>query len=252
MLYPLYQKYKNAITWGDQDLLNIIFYFNPGRFSFKNVVHGGVRPPHPTEHIPAWLVLAEPESCLCPLQRGPCHPPLGVSRGPSSRCQHKRSNVETSNTGLHFSRISFGFCHAILWRSTGKINEWHRSKWKHYNPCTRPSIAWTIARLKGLDSCDPGSEGTRSGLKQCRRGTKNTYPSFFPPGAKKFFKSVIWWTWGRKGDVSFWSAFLYWHLKLNISFFSFIFTRVLLNVIEIKTMFSLWETSLGKKNYSSP
>lgn len=30
MLYPLYQKYKNYITWGDQDLLNIIFYFNPG------------------------------------------------------------------------------------------------------------------------------------------------------------------------------------------------------------------------------
>ncbi|XP_055116428.2 glucoside xylosyltransferase 2 isoform X2 [Symphalangus syndactylus] len=29
MLYPLYQKYKNAITWGDQDLLNIIFYLNP-------------------------------------------------------------------------------------------------------------------------------------------------------------------------------------------------------------------------------
>ncbi|XP_055992932.1 glucoside xylosyltransferase 2 [Sorex fumeus] len=29
MLYPLYQKYKNTITWGDQDLLNIIFYFNP-------------------------------------------------------------------------------------------------------------------------------------------------------------------------------------------------------------------------------
>ncbi|XP_072845538.2 glucoside xylosyltransferase 2 isoform X1 [Pogona vitticeps] len=29
MLYPLYQKYKNYITWGDQDLLNIIFYFNP-------------------------------------------------------------------------------------------------------------------------------------------------------------------------------------------------------------------------------
>ncbi|XP_047390957.1 glucoside xylosyltransferase 2 isoform X3 [Sciurus carolinensis] len=31
MLYPLYQTYKNAITWGDQDLLNIIFYFNPER-----------------------------------------------------------------------------------------------------------------------------------------------------------------------------------------------------------------------------
>uniref|UniRef100_A0A8C8SG85 UDP-D-xylose:beta-D-glucoside alpha-1,3-D-xylosyltransferase n=1 Tax=Pelusios castaneus TaxID=367368 RepID=A0A8C8SG85_9SAUR len=29
MLYPLYQKYKTYITWGDQDLLNIIFYFNP-------------------------------------------------------------------------------------------------------------------------------------------------------------------------------------------------------------------------------
>ncbi|XP_073900348.1 glucoside xylosyltransferase 2 isoform X2 [Castor canadensis] len=29
MLFPLYQKYKNTITWGDQDLLNIIFYFNP-------------------------------------------------------------------------------------------------------------------------------------------------------------------------------------------------------------------------------
>ncbi|XP_069499308.1 glucoside xylosyltransferase 2 [Ambystoma mexicanum] len=29
MLYPLFQKYKNYITWGDQDLLNIIFAFNP-------------------------------------------------------------------------------------------------------------------------------------------------------------------------------------------------------------------------------
>lgn len=172
---------------------------------------------------------------------------LGVSRGPSSLCQYKRSNVETSNTGLHFSRISFGFFHAMLWRSTGKISEWHRPKWKHYNLSARPSIAWTIARLKRLDSWDPDSEGTCSGLKQCRRGTKNTYPSFFPPGAKKFFKSVIWWTWGRKGDVSFWSVFLYWGLKLNISFFSFIFTTLLLNVIEIETMFSLWERSLGKK-----
>lgn len=30
MLHPLYQKYKNHITWGDQDLLNIIFHYNPG------------------------------------------------------------------------------------------------------------------------------------------------------------------------------------------------------------------------------
>ncbi|XP_069570577.1 glucoside xylosyltransferase 2 [Brachyistius frenatus] len=29
LLYPLYQKYKNHITWGDQDLLNIIFHDNP-------------------------------------------------------------------------------------------------------------------------------------------------------------------------------------------------------------------------------
>jgi hypothetical protein len=36
MLLPLYQKYKSAITWGDQDLLNIIFYYNPGKCSFHN------------------------------------------------------------------------------------------------------------------------------------------------------------------------------------------------------------------------
>ncbi|XP_030230065.1 glucoside xylosyltransferase 2 isoform X1 [Gadus morhua] len=29
LLHPLYQKYKNHITWGDQDLLNIIFHYNP-------------------------------------------------------------------------------------------------------------------------------------------------------------------------------------------------------------------------------
>ncbi|XP_038666603.1 glucoside xylosyltransferase 2 isoform X2 [Scyliorhinus canicula] len=29
LLYPLYHKYKNDITWGDQDLLNIIFHYNP-------------------------------------------------------------------------------------------------------------------------------------------------------------------------------------------------------------------------------
>ncbi|XP_031604380.1 glucoside xylosyltransferase 2 [Oreochromis aureus] len=31
LLHPLYQKYKNHITWGDQDLLNIIFHYNPER-----------------------------------------------------------------------------------------------------------------------------------------------------------------------------------------------------------------------------
>uniref|UniRef100_A0A3P9JRN5 UDP-D-xylose:beta-D-glucoside alpha-1,3-D-xylosyltransferase n=1 Tax=Oryzias latipes TaxID=8090 RepID=A0A3P9JRN5_ORYLA len=29
LLHPLYQKYKSHITWGDQDLLNIIFHDNP-------------------------------------------------------------------------------------------------------------------------------------------------------------------------------------------------------------------------------
>ncbi|KAJ8361255.1 hypothetical protein SKAU_G00177800 [Synaphobranchus kaupii] len=36
LLHPLYQKYRNHITWGDQDLLNIIFHFNPGTV----IVHG--------------------------------------------------------------------------------------------------------------------------------------------------------------------------------------------------------------------
>nr|XP_033782032.1 glucoside xylosyltransferase 2 isoform X2 [Geotrypetes seraphini] len=31
MMYPLYQKYKTTIKWGNQDLLNIIFHFNPER-----------------------------------------------------------------------------------------------------------------------------------------------------------------------------------------------------------------------------
>ncbi|KAJ8369582.1 hypothetical protein SKAU_G00096100 [Synaphobranchus kaupii] len=29
LLQPLYQKYKDLIAWGDQDLLNIIFHNNP-------------------------------------------------------------------------------------------------------------------------------------------------------------------------------------------------------------------------------
>lgn len=79
MLYPLYQKYKNAITWGDQDLLNIIFYFNPGRFSFKNAVCVGGRPPHPAEHIPATERLA---LRLCsPGKWALTSAPLGISRG---------------------------------------------------------------------------------------------------------------------------------------------------------------------------
>lgn len=31
LLMPLLQKYKLNITWGDQDLINIIFHYNPGK-----------------------------------------------------------------------------------------------------------------------------------------------------------------------------------------------------------------------------
>lgn len=37
ILMPLLQKYKLNITWGDQDLLNIIFHHNPG---LCNHMHG--------------------------------------------------------------------------------------------------------------------------------------------------------------------------------------------------------------------
>lgn len=35
ILMPLLQKYKLNITWGDQDLLNIIFHHNPGKYAGK-------------------------------------------------------------------------------------------------------------------------------------------------------------------------------------------------------------------------
>lgn len=31
-LWPLYQKYRTNITWGDQDIINIIFSMNPSKF----------------------------------------------------------------------------------------------------------------------------------------------------------------------------------------------------------------------------
>lgn len=126
MLYPLYQKYKNAITWGDQDLLNIIFYFNPGRLPCKNAICVGVHPPLLTEHIPvwstidwAWIVSGVP--LWSALFHSP-PAPQASARGRPSCCWHKRPNVETSNTGLHFWRISFRFCHTILLRSVVKIS----------------------------------------------------------------------------------------------------------------------------------
>lgn len=37
LLMPLLQKYKLNITWGDQDLLNIIFHHNPGKAAHTTV-----------------------------------------------------------------------------------------------------------------------------------------------------------------------------------------------------------------------
>lgn len=37
LLMPLLQKYKLNITWGDQDLINIIFHYNPGRHFLHEV-----------------------------------------------------------------------------------------------------------------------------------------------------------------------------------------------------------------------
>ncbi|KAK7149742.1 hypothetical protein R3I94_009145 [Phoxinus phoxinus] len=45
LLMPLLQKYKLNITWGDQDLINIIFHYNPERvFTFP--CHWNYRPDH--------------------------------------------------------------------------------------------------------------------------------------------------------------------------------------------------------------
>ncbi len=31
-IVPLYREYKTKITWGDQDLINILFHFHPGMY----------------------------------------------------------------------------------------------------------------------------------------------------------------------------------------------------------------------------
>ncbi|XP_072311002.1 glucoside xylosyltransferase 1-like [Eucyclogobius newberryi] len=45
LLMPLLQKYKLNITWGDQDLLNIIFHYNPG-FMLEFPCQWNYRPDH--------------------------------------------------------------------------------------------------------------------------------------------------------------------------------------------------------------
>jgi hypothetical protein len=45
---PIYKEYKLKITWGDQDIINIIFHFHPGNFmdSFSSATdHCGPRLP---------------------------------------------------------------------------------------------------------------------------------------------------------------------------------------------------------------
>ena len=118
MLYPLYQKYKNVITWGDQDLLNIIFYFNPGRLIFQNVICVGLCSPHPSKHIPArsaieeaWPVLVFPNLVLGGTTFHAC---LGSHGGGSLCFWCKMPNDETSNTGLHFGGICSRFCQRYI------------------------------------------------------------------------------------------------------------------------------------------
>ena len=40
-ILPIYQKYKLQITWGDQDILNVLFHENPGEY-FPKIPSGGV------------------------------------------------------------------------------------------------------------------------------------------------------------------------------------------------------------------
>jgi len=35
---PIYKEYKLKITWGDQDIINIIFHFHPGNFMHSSEV----------------------------------------------------------------------------------------------------------------------------------------------------------------------------------------------------------------------
>ena len=45
-VYPIYKKYRYDITWGDQDILNIMFHFKPGKlflmFFFENIDFPGL------------------------------------------------------------------------------------------------------------------------------------------------------------------------------------------------------------------
>ena len=36
-VYPIYKHYRYDITWGDQDILNIMFHFKPGNTIFKDL-----------------------------------------------------------------------------------------------------------------------------------------------------------------------------------------------------------------------
>lgn len=44
-IFPLYKKYKSQITWGDQDLINILFYYHPDKLYIFSCIFN-YRPDH--------------------------------------------------------------------------------------------------------------------------------------------------------------------------------------------------------------
>ena len=42
---PVYQEYKSKITWGDQDIINIVFHFHPEKL-YVYPCHYNYRPDH--------------------------------------------------------------------------------------------------------------------------------------------------------------------------------------------------------------
>lgn len=69
ILMPLLQKYKLNITWGDQDLLNIIFHHNPGLCNYKHSIIFIINVMYDTNEaslkIFAVLDIHQINKCLC-------------------------------------------------------------------------------------------------------------------------------------------------------------------------------------------
>lgn len=101
LLMPLLQKYKLNITWGDQDLLNIIFHHNPGMavqrhqpfwdFTIHRCVH-----PQPVLAFTPIIVMSNSVYILhlFPVPREPAGVSLQVEL--SSRSLHLRQQLRIS------------------------------------------------------------------------------------------------------------------------------------------------------------